>query len=201
MRKIRVAICEKDLAVRTRIIKLLNKQADFEVIGVGSSNDQAVRLIQAECPDVVFLDAQLPGLDGLTGLSEKAAQSPPLTIFVAASDKYAVQAFDAHALDYLLEPFSDERFEAALQRIRHEIRTRTASKRAKRFMRLLGDSGGISPESEYLERIPTKFNGSIVFVDVRDVDWLEATGVCVYLHVGQKKYVYNATIGKIEERL
>src|SRR6266851_969166 len=121
MEKIRVLVVDDEPPARTRLLELLEKQPDFEIAGVGRNGQEAVHRIRSETPHLLFLDVQMPGLDGFGVLRQVTPEHMPLTIFVTAYDKYAIQAFDAHALDYLLKPFSDERFEAALQRARGHI--------------------------------------------------------------------------------
>src|SRR5713101_2309951 len=122
LEKIRVVIVDDEPPACARVFELLEKQHDFEIAGVARSGQEAVQQIRSESPDLVFLDVQMPGMDGFSVLRELTPQRTPLTIFVTAYDKYAIQAFEAHALDYLLKPFSDERFEDALQRARDQIR-------------------------------------------------------------------------------
>jgi len=201
MDKIRVVVVDDETPARSRLMELLEKQPDFQVVGVGRSGEEAVQLIRSESPDLVFLDVQMPGLDGFAVLREVTPQCAPLTIFVTAYDKYAIKAFEAHALDYLLKPYSDERFESALQRAREQIRTQTAGELSMRLVRLLDDTGGLAEGSGYLERIAIKSGGRVIFLEVRDIDWIEAAGVYVYLHVAQKAHLYRATVGQLQERL
>src|SRR5262249_31164511 len=131
-------------------------------------------------------------------------QRIPLTIFVTAYDKYAIQAFEAHALDYLLKPYSDERFEATLQRARDQIRAQEAGELSLRLARLLEKPAGPAGPAEGsgdLERIAIKSAGRVIFLEARDIDWIEAAGVYVYLHVGPKAHLYRATLGQLAERL
>lgn len=201
MEKIHVVVVDDEPAARVRLLELLERQPDFEVVGIAHNGEEAVKLLRTESTDLVFLDVQMPGLDGFGVLRQLPPQSLPLSIFVTAYDQYAIQAFEAHALDYLLKPFSDERFEAALMRARDHIRARTAGELSRRIALLLEDSGGLAEGSGYLERIVIKSGGRVIFLEVGDIDWIEAAGVYVYLHVGPKAHLYRATVGRLEERL
>jgi two-component system LytT family response regulator len=201
MKRIRVVVVDDEMPARERLVELLEKQPEVELAGVGRNGQEAVQLILSEAPDLVFLDVQMPGLDGFSVLREIPPQNVPPTIFVTAHDKYALQAFEAHALDYLLKPFSDERFEAVLQRAREHIRTKAAGDLSLRLARLLGDAGGPSEGTGYHDRIAIRSGTRLIFLEIRDIDWIEAAGVYVYLHVGPKAYLYRATVGQICERL
>jgi two-component system LytT family response regulator len=201
MEKIRAVVVDDEMPARTRLLELLEKQSDVKVVAAVRSGQEAVPLIRSEAPDLVFLDIQMPGMDGLTVLRQVTPQYMPLTIFVTAYDKYAIQAFEAHALDYLLKPFSDERFESALQHAREQMRTQAAGELSLRLARLLEKPDGPAEGLGYLERIAIKFTGRVIFLEVRDIDWIEAAGVYVYLHVGSKAHLYRATVGQLQERL
>lgn len=201
LKKIRVVVVDDEMPACARILELLEKQPDFEIAGVAHGGAEAVQRIRNESPDLIFLDVQMPGMDGFGVLRELIPHRTPLTIFVTAYDKYAIKAFEAHAFDYLLKPFSDERFEAALQRARDHIRTQAAGELSLRLARLLEKPIGPAERVGYLERIAIKSAGRVIFLEVRDIDWIEAAGVYVYLHVGPKAHLYRATIGQLIERL
>lgn len=201
MNKIRIVVVDDEVPARERLIELLEKQPDIQVVAVARNGEEAVQLIPAEAPDLVFLDVQMPGLDGFAVLREITPESTPPTIFVTAYDKYAIQAFEAHALDYLLKPFSDERFEAALQRARDHIRTRAAGELSLRLAQLLSDATGSAEKAGYHDRIAIKSGTRVIFLEVQEIDWIEAAGVYVYLHVGAKAYLHRTTVGQLFERL
>jgi two-component system LytT family response regulator len=199
---IRVLVVDDEKPALTRIVELLEKQPDIDIAGVARHGREAIQLIRCHGPDLLFLDIQMPGMNGFEVLGEIAPEQRPLTIFVTGYDKYAIPAFEAHALDYLLKPFSDERFESALQRARNHIRTQTVGELGRRFARLLEDqvatnAGG----SNRFERIVIKSSGRVMFLDASDIDWIEAAGVYVQLHVGSKSYLHRATLGQLQERL
>jgi two-component system LytT family response regulator len=201
LRKIRVAIADDEVPACSRVLELLEKQPEFEVVAVAHSGTEAVQRIRSESPEVLFLDVQMPGMDGFTVLRELTSKRIPITIFVTAYDKYAIQAFEAHALDYLLKPFSDERFEATLERLRDYIRMETAGELSLRLARFLEKRVRPPDGANHLERIALKSAGRVIFLEVSDIDWIEAAGVYVYLHVGSKAHLYRATVGQLIERL
>jgi two-component system, LytTR family, response regulator len=202
MDNIRVLVVDDEKPAQARILDLLEKQADIEVVGVGRSGNEAIQLVRTHAPDLLFLDVQMPGMDGFDVLREIAPETPsPSIIFITGYDKYAIHAFEANALDYLLKPYSDERFEAALQRGRNYIRTRTVGQLGLQFARLLESQAVPREEFPHLERVLIRSAGRVTFLDVRDIDWIEAAGVYVELHAGPKQFLYRATVGQIQERL
>ena len=125
----------------------------------------------------------------------------PITIMVTAYDKYAIQAFDAHAIDYLLKPFSDERFNDALGRARKYLDSAERLMLAEELSAAIEERQGVDARSGHLERLVLKSNGCISFLDINDVDWLEAAGVYIYLHVGPKKQLYRSSVTQLLQRL
>ena len=207
MEIIRTLVVDDEKPARRRLLDLLEQQQDVEVVGVGRDGREAVELIRGKKPHLLFLDIQMPNLDGFGVLENVGPLRMPVTIFVTAYDNYAIQAFEAHALDYLLKPFSDERFETALNRARRHIKTHRASELGRQLARLLADQTAIEeagppePATGNLERLIIKSSGRVKFLDVDEIDWIEAAGVYVYLHTGAKTYLYRATIGELQKRL
>ena len=197
---LRVMIADDERLARERLLQLLRKHNDVEIAAVATNGLEAVQQITDIKPDVLFLDIKMPELDGFGVLRALDPELRPVTIFVTAFDNYAIRAFEAQSVDYLLKPFSDERFEAALARAQHFVQTRTADELGLRLERLLDQQAGRSSQ-EYLERIVIKSGGRILFLGVREIDWIEAAGVYVYLHAGPHSYLYRATLGQIEKRL
>lgn len=203
MDKIKALVVDDEKPARARIQELLERQPDIQIVGLGRHGKEAVQLIRSQSPHLLFLDIQMPGMDGFEVLREIPEEQRPFTIFVTGYDKYAIPAFEAHALDYLLKPFSDERFEAALQQARRHIQAHTVGELGRRFARLLESQppAGAAARGERLERIVIKSSGRVIFLDVADIDWIEAAGVYVHLNVGSKSYLYRATLGQLQERL
>jgi two-component system LytT family response regulator len=198
MDKIRTLLVDDEVPARRRIIELLEKQNDVEVTGMARDGREAVDQIRASRPDLMFLDIQMPNLDGFGVLQAVGEKLMPVTIFVTAYDAFAIRAFDAHALDYLLKPFGDERFETALERARNFIRGHRASEFAERVATLLAERA-TTPAA--IERLAVKNAGRVTFLDVCEIDWIEAAGVYVNLHAGGRTYLYRSTMASLYKQL
>ena len=155
-------------------------------------------MIQSQRPALVFLDVQMPELDGLGVIDAVGAGQMPLTIFVTAYDQHAIRAFEANALDYLLKPFSDERFEAALSRAKLRLRERNTSEFGLRMITMLS----AAPQAQRpWDRLVVKSGGSTRLIRVAEIDWIEAAGVYVNLHVAGQQLLYRASLHELDERL
>jgi two-component system LytT family response regulator len=201
MDKIRVLIVDDEKPSRSRLSQCLARETDVEVVAVARDGLEAVNLIRTLRPNLLFLDVQMPSLDGFGVLREVGTETMPATIFVTAYDKYALRAFETHAIDYLLKPYSDERFEAAMQQAR-----KTLTLCANEPSSLESGTGehrpeSTSPPSGCLERIALKSNGRIIFLNVGDIDWIEAAGVYIHLHTGNKTHLYRSSLVRILDRL
>ncbi len=195
-RSFRVLIVDDESPARTRIADLLRRDPEVSGILEADNGATAVEMIRQQAPDLVFLDVQMPELDGLGVVASVGAERMPLTIFVTAYDRHALDAFEANALDYLLKPFSDERHEAALARAKARLRDRDASAFGERLLRL--SSRHAEP---YLDRFVLKSQATIRFLNVADVEWIEATGVYVTLHAGATQWLYRAALGALAAAL
>ena len=193
-----VLVVDDEAPARQRLIDLL--QNDEEIAGVLEAGDgqAAVEIIEREALDLVFLDVQMPELDGLAVMEAVGADAMPLTVFVTAYDQHAIRAFEANALDYLLKPFSDERFEAALARAKVRHDERSLREFGRRVMRMV--SAGSTSRS-YLDRLVVKSAGSTRFIRATDIDWIEGAGVYVNLHVLGKELLYRASLQELADRL
>ncbi len=206
MDTIRTLIVDDEKPARTRLLHLLQRQPDVEVVGMATDGREALEFVQAQRPHLMFLDIQMPTLDGFGVVRELDPEQLPVTVFVTAYDQYAIQAFEAHALDYLLKPYSDQRFESALKRVCRFIRSQTASGQgnhalAARIASLLEERSGMEETHGYLERVVLKASGRVTFLEVAEVDWIEASGVYVYLHVGPKTHLYRSSVANLLQRL
>jgi two-component system LytT family response regulator len=157
----------------------------------------AVEIIGREALDLVFLDVQMPELDGLQVIETVGATAMPLTIFVTAYDKHAIRAFEANALDYLLKPFSDERWEAALAR----AKARRDELSLREFGRSVARALAQSQAGRYLDRLVVKGSGTTRFIPVADIDWIEGAGVYVNLHIGGRELLYRSSLNELADRL
>jgi two-component system LytT family response regulator len=193
-----VLIVDDEAPARQRLADLLRKDAQIAAILEAADGITAVDAIQNHRPELVFLDVQMPELDGLGVIDTVGASQMPLTIFVTAYDQHAIRAFETNALDYLLKPFSDERFDAALDRAKARLRERNTSEFGQRVMKMLS----ATPQAQRpWDRLVVKSGGSTRFVRVTEIDWIEAAGVYVNLHVAGRQLLYRASLHELAERL
>jgi two-component system LytT family response regulator len=185
---------------RERVRKLLEQEPEIELIGECSDGASAVQAIRKESPDLVFLDVQMPELDGFGVLEQVGGDKMPAVIFVTAHDQFALKAFEVHAVDYLLKPFDRERFKTALRRALDQIQRHQTGDLSQRISALLADVRP-EPRTKYLERLAIKSSGRVVFVKVDDVDWIEAADNYVSLHVGGEEHLHRETMASIETQL
>jgi two-component system LytT family response regulator len=195
--KIRVLIVDDEPWARKRIATLLKPEQDIEIIGECSTGDEAIVKILELTPDLVFLDIQMPDVDGFQVVDTISAEHMPVVIFATAYDKYALRAFDAHALDYLLKPFDEERFHKALNRARKDLQSGKGS--AETAVRLILRS--LRSHSKYLCRFAVKAGGCVTFIRAAEIDWLEASGNYVMLHLGRDSHLVRTTMNALEPRL
>lgn len=195
---IRVLVVDDEAPARQRLTDLLGK--DTQVAGVLEAPDgrAAVEIIEREALDLVFLDVQMPELDGLQVVETVGADAMPITVFVTAYDQHAIRAFEANALDYLLKPFSDERFEAAFARARERHNERSLREFGHSVLRML--STGQQPE-RYLDRLVVKGSGRTRFIPVAEIDWIESAGVYVNLHIGGKEILHRSALNELANHL
>jgi two-component system, LytTR family, response regulator len=199
---VRVVIADDEPLARQRIEDLLAKESGVEIVGQASDGREAADLIRNGRPDLVFLDVQMPGLTGLQVVDSVGAESMPATIFVTAFDRFALNAFDRAALDYLVKPFDDERFAQAFRRARKMIELEEVGRMTKRLMSLLGEMPAVSPsKGEYLERISVESRGQVRVVPVEKIDYITASGPYAELHVGDRTFAVRERMQTLEERL
>jgi two-component system LytT family response regulator len=196
--RIRVLVVDDETPARQRITDILRQDLSIACLIEAADGLTAVDLIQKQMPDLVFLDVQMPEMDGLGVISAVGAELMPLTVFVTAYDQHAVRAFEANALDYLLKPFSDERFDATMVRVKARLNERDAGAIGQRMIRL---AAARPLAEERLDRLVVKSRGTTRFVPVVDIDWIEAAGVYVNLHVGGKEMLYRASLNDLAGRL
>ena len=197
-KKIRTLIVDDEPLAREGVRLHLEDHEDIEVVGECGGGEEAVRFIEAERPDLVFLDVQMPGLDGFGVLEALGADQLPAVVFITAYDNFALRAFEAHALDYLLKPFEAERFDRALDRVRVQLRGQSSDTMDDRLRSLVASLGG---KERFLERMVARTNGRILILRVDDVDWVEAAANYVRVHIGAKQYLVRETMTNLETRL
>jgi two-component system, LytTR family, response regulator len=196
--QIRVLVVDDEAPARQRLVDLLRKDLQIGRILEAANGKAAVEIIGREALDLVFLDVQMPELDGLQVIETVGATAMPLTVFVTAYDQHAIRAFEANALDYLLKPFSDERWEAALARAKtrhHELSLREFGRSVARVLATQSQAG------RYLDRLVVKGNGTTRFIRVADIDWIGGAGVYVNLHVAGKELLYRSALNELADRL
>jgi len=195
---IRVLVIDDEPLARRAIRRLLAKHAGVDVVGECGDGESAVQAIRESKPSLVFLDIQMPEMDGFQVLSEVGPNEMPVTIFVTAYDRYALRAFDANAIDYLLKPVAKERFERALARARNRIAGRLNDDEVNRIISSLEQ---LAAARTYPNRLAIPKDGRVVFVATKDIDWIEAEGNYVRLHLGNREHELRETLASIEQRL
>ena len=197
--KLRVLIVDDEPPARAEVRRLLETQPDVEIVGECADGARAIARIQADAPDLVFLDIQMPEVTGFGVLRAIGAEAMPLVIFVTAYEEYALRAFEAHALDYLLKPYDEERLLAALDRARRQLRA-AAPREDVRLHALQGflQHGG---HPAYPDALAIRAGERYQIVRVAEIRWIEAEGSYVRLHLLHGDRLMRQSIGELEERL
>lgn len=199
IRRLRTLIVDDEPPARKRLVSLLAAEPDLELVGEASSGTDAVSLIASERPDLVFLDIQMPGLDGFGVIREIARNQPPLVVFVTAHDEHAIKAFEVEAVDYVLKPVVAPRLKEAVRRAVDRFRSGGTLDMSRELARLLDRVG--QPATATTARLPIKRDGSVTFLKVDDVDWLEADGDYVRIHAGKATHTVRDTIAEVISKL
>jgi two-component system, LytTR family, response regulator len=198
MKKIRVLVADDEPLARERLTTLLSSEPDVEVVAQARDGEDAVTAIHDHSPDLVFLDVQMPQMNGFDVIEAVGTDKMPLVIFVTAYDQHALKAFQVRALDYLLKPFDRERFTDALQRARKQIERDETGDLGRRLLALVKDLRRDQPRSD---RLVVKSGGRLFFLRTDEIDWVEAAGNYVRLHVGTASHLLRETMNAIEGRL
>ena len=215
IKPIRVLIVDDEPLARMRLEDLLAREVGVELVGTVGDGDAAVEAIQRLRPDLVFLDVQMPGRTGLGVIRAVGSEEMPATIFVTAFDQYALQAFDVAAIDYLVKPFDDERFEQAFKRARHLLSLEGLGHLREQMLHLLGGEvrpaeltrEAVAPASSppaapaYLERIAVESRGKVRVVPVGEIDYITSSGPYAELHVAGRVMLIREAMQTLEERL
>jgi two-component system LytT family response regulator len=211
----RVLVVDDEPLARMRLEDLLRHESGVELVGTAANGVEAVNAIRSLRPDLVFLDVQMPGKTGIEVVREVGAEAMPATIFVTAFDQFALQAFDVAAVDYLVKPFDDERFEQAFRRARRRLSLEGMGGLRERLLSVLqgGDAPASTPaaaqpaqaprpaKQPYLERIAVEMRGKVRAVPVEQIDYITASGPYAELHVGERHYLIREAMQTLEERL
>lgn len=201
--KIRTLIVDDEPLARRNLRVLLEKDPQIEIIEECRNGREAVKAINTLSPDLIFLDIQMPEMDGFDVLAHVGPEHIQAIIFVTAFDQYALKAFDVHALDYLLKPFDDERFSHALRRAKAQIEAHEINRLSKRLLALLEEreSELKGDQKTYLTRLMIKDSGRVRLLKVDDVDYVEADGNYAKLHVGRATHLLREKMNDLEGRL
>ena len=189
---IRILIVDDEPVARRRIRRLLGAHADLTVSGECATGADAIQRLTSDPVDVVFLDVQMPDLDGFE-VVRAAGAAMPAVVFVTAYDQYAIAAFEVHALDYLLKPFSRARFQQSIGRVRRELERRSSDGTAGRLDALIRELS----DRRYLSRLVVKSGGKVLLIDVARVDWIEAADNYAVVHAGPATYTIRETLQKL----
>ncbi|MFL5385277.1 MAG: LytR/AlgR family response regulator transcription factor [Longimicrobiaceae bacterium] len=204
---LRVVVVDDEPLARSGMCGLLARDPELCVVAQCADGAEAVAAIAGLRPDLVLLDVQMPEMDGFEVLRAVGPARMPVVVFVTAFDRFALRAFDVAAVDYLLKPFDDERFDLAVARAKHAVRNAEAGELGRRLMRLVERQGApaeAAPSTEparHATRLVVKSAGRTVFVRAEEVDWIEADDYYAKLHVGGKTHLLRETMGSLEARL
>lgn len=199
---IRALIVDDEPAARDTIRGLLARDPEVTVVGECGDGRSALDTIREAAPQLVFLDVQMPEMDGFAMLRQLAPSELPVVVFTTAYDQYALQAFEVHAVDYLLKPFDDDRFREALARAKERVRQGRVEALSGRLRDLLdGTEGTEDARGRYLTRLMVREGERMVVVPVRDIDWIEADGDVLRIHAGRAQYALRETLKNLEQRL
>jgi two-component system LytT family response regulator len=204
-KKFKALIVDDEPLARRTIRDLLEDDSSVEIIGECGSGPEAVNVIHVQPPDILFLDIQMPGMNGFEVLARIEHDRIPAVVFVTAFDQYALKAFEVHALDYLLKPFTDQRFRETLRQAKTNVEMKEMNRLSQSLMALLKEHAGLPTgalkRKSYLSRFMIKLGGRVVFVDAAEVDWIAADNYYIKLHVGGRSHLLRISMNELEEKL
>lgn len=195
---LRIIIVDDEPIAREGVRVQVRRHSDAEIIAECENGLEAVDKIRDLNPDIVFLDVQMPGMDGFEVLQNLSVDQSPIIVFVTAYDKYALKAFEVRAVDYLLKPFDAERFEKAFNRAKAQV-LQVNDESVSLKLRTLIDA--VRPTQKYLERLVVKSSGRIFFLQVAEIDWIEAADNYVDVHLGRESHLIRETLTGLENKL
>ncbi|WP_312328969.1 response regulator [Stenotrophomonas sp.] len=197
---IRVLVVDDEPLARRAIVRLLADDPEIELLGECGDGVSAVKAIREQSPDLVFLDIQMPAITGLDVVATIGAERMPATVFVTAYEQHAVRAFEANAVDYLVKPFSRERFASTLLRARQRVSAATGTS-AQATTQILQALDALRQREAYLQRIPVRVEEHVVLIDVADIVWIKAARNTVEIHLATKVHEHRGTMTALAERL
>ena len=202
---IKTLIVDDEPLARRNLRLLLERDPQIEILGECRNGKEAVKAIETSRPDLIFLDIQMPEMDGFDVLESVGPELVQAIVFVTAFDQYALKAFEVHALDYLLKPYDDLRFTQALRRAKSQIESREINKVSKRLLALLEEreshKGLSTGTKQYLNRVMLKLASRVILLRVDEIDWIEADGNYAKLHVGKKAHLLREKMQELESQL
>ncbi|MEZ5354248.1 MAG: LytTR family DNA-binding domain-containing protein [Bryobacteraceae bacterium] len=198
MSPIKALIADDERLARNRIRRLLSLDADIEIAGECESGTQTVEAMRAQQPHLLFLDIQMPGLDGFGVLEAVDREKFPVVVFVTAYDAYALKAFEVHAFDYLLKPFDRKRFHEVLKRAKQQVTLIRSGETNSRLLELIENLDSQRPG---VGRIAIRSGGHVALVKTDSIDWVEAADNYVCLHCGAETHIVRETMNSFEQRL
>jgi two-component system LytT family response regulator len=198
MAKLRVLIVDDEPLARERLRTWLVDEPSAEIVGECGSGTEALTALRSKPVDLVFLDVEMPGGNGLQVLNELPAEDRPAVVFVTAHERFALDAFEVQAVDYLLKPFDRERFQTALRRAEEHLRARRSSQLEEKLESLLADTAA---PSKTPERLTVKADGRLVFLRPSDIVWVEAADNYIILHLVEGRLMLRETLAALEKRL
>jgi two-component system LytT family response regulator len=196
--KIRALIADDELLARKFIRRILKQDHEIQIVGECSNGKETVATIRKQRPDVVFLDIQMPEMDGFKVLETLGLEHLPEIVFTTAYESYAIRAFELHALDYLLKPFDQVRFKAALKHVKERVRSQHLENGRLQIGTLLES---IKAQPAHLDRVVIKADGRITFLNTREIDWIEADDKYVHLHTREGSSMVRQTLSTMETQL
>ncbi len=214
MNAINTLIVDDEALARRGLQLRLEKHEDVNIVGECANGREALKAIPELDPDLVFLDIQMPGVDGFEVVRQLQGDDMPLVVFATAFDQYAVKAFDVHAIDYILKPVDEEHLERALQRAREQLIQKSDANDKQRLLKVIGDITGQAPcemqkwleegaemPPEYPDKIAIKDAGEITLLPVKDIEWVDAAGDYMCLHAKDQIHVMRITMKQLESQL
>jgi two-component system LytT family response regulator len=202
MPAIRTVIADDEPLARTKLRLLLGSELGVQVVAECQNGQETIGAVRAHKPDLLLIDVRMPDVDGFEVLARLAEDEMPVVVFTTAYDQFAVRAFEAHAMDYLLKPFERERLHQAIERARNELLKSHNRDLTSRILDLLANKPEVKPESKPTDdRMVIRAGGKVVFLDLAEVDWIEAAANYVKLNVGKESYLVREGIGRVSERL
>ena len=213
--KIRTLLVDDEELARRGLLIRLKDAADIDIVGEAAHGEEALQLVDELRPDLMFLDIQMPGMNGFDVLKALAGKRMPMIVFVTAYDEYAIKAFDAHAIDYLLKPIDENRLTEALSHVREQWEQQEAVQHRTRLLQIIAEMSDVSSVDldsimakgsdalgpKYLKKLPIKDGRTTVRVDIEDIDWIDAAGDYMCVHAKGVTHILRGTMKKLEDRL